>query len=1752
MNETHARMTETDDDGATQTMPASLARALVVPLAYALLFTIFFSPVIFGGRLLAPGDDTHFYAPNFFAPPVWWETLVWTGTPAFADPQAMMWYLPRLVCRLLPDGWNVFMLSAYVLAASFTHGYVLRLTRSQLSAAVSGTTFALCGFMLVHAVHATIIHAAAWTPLFVWSLEELRRGGGRRARLWFVVGALSVALSALAGHPQIFAYTICLGVALAVFNSSRTDFGRARYLALVAALVLLGAGVAALQLVPTAELAALSKRAALDFETFTTYQLPLGQLPTFIFPLVFGGAPQNFYALPYFGAWGSEGGGWNASEVTGYCGVLPLMLAALALFARRRRVLARFWCGVAIVALLLAVGSATPLAFITYQLPFINKFRVPARHFLELSFAISVLAGLGVRAVAQGEATARQIRRVVLIIFAVALAALCALALQRSDFDAQARATIGHAVSLLPWKNATVCVPLVVLLASSAALSFWSRRPAARARIVVLLVVLVCDLASLGWFSEWRKESPDAATLLTPPPVAVRLRDALAVSGQRMLAVRGSDGAREEMPPELSRLWRVPGAGGYGPLQIARTSRLLAMLPHGAVEDYSWTDPANRSLDVAAVRYITLPRADARDDNAPPSNAQSNIAQRDDTRGVEARRDDAQSDDHQRDDVRWGDDLNLSLGKSCGAPRESQRLALPAPARATHLAVVSQLACSDQIADGANVVAVTLRDDAGHTSELRLAAGRDTSEWAHDCPGVVEHVRHARAPVFSTFPTTRQPAPCVGHEYVSEVALDAPFEVTSVELRWTGGDAGTFGLKKLTLFERDLARSHTVGLASVTLGDEARWRALVSANGALVYENLRAQSRAWLVGEVLTLAPEEVLAAIKQGRLPDGRPFDPARTALVEEPQTLFTQTGGETTQQDAPSQHGAQAQASDARAQADESSVRVLVASDSKLEVLTEAKSASFLVLSDANYPGWRASVDGREAHIFQTDYALRGVFVPAGSHTVRFEFRPRSFRVGLAISLVSLALLALFVAPVNPIWKESKRRPEPRRGLASRFAGRFATLLKGDYAEKSRREKLLLSLSVLIYPFIYLCNQVFTVDGRYTGLDNDFGYSYYNYKVYLLAQLSRLHFPLWSPSEGAGFPFYASPLPASVYPLNVPLAIFYRVAGGYTEYDHQIFTILGISIFALGLFHWLRLFPLSLRAVLFATLIMSVSFKVTETMRFPNSIQTAAWQPWILFALTQIFRSATARRAISYGLLLFFFLVCHLTGGYPYFVYYTIFLVAPYMLIFMVPSLRRRLWHQPIGNIGASLAIVASAAVAALALCAPYILQMSRVMRETNNRAGGDFQYATEHEFRPLHTLGALVFPPASQPEGWYYFGLVGFLLLLLYFVGGRSASSLGHATRGRDDMAAWYEDHWIKIFFLAWFAVISYITYGRRSYLFIALFKLMPLFASLRVWGRLNIILVPVFAWLLAIAYAAFEGRVFGGAVDDTKRRATLNRQLAALSLGYAAALGAQLYLFRHKLYDFYWAQLSDFAYLRGKESQFIITGFVSFAVLAMVLVLARSRRLRSMSAPAFILVAFLCVSALDTHTVGSQSWTYTGTKTERARRDVEGEIENSFNVPRTDEEKLIPTVAPFNVGVMPNWYFRRYWQFLERAAREPDAKRKLLGVADGQRVFISRAINHETLREFLDDAASFGGASRTVSYTGDTLALDVRIPAEGYVSFIDNWDDGWEVSIDGAPAKIELLFGTFKSVRVAAGAHRVEFAYRPRFFGWLAAR
>jgi hypothetical protein len=70
-------------------------------------------------------------------------------------------------------------------------------------------------------------------------------------------------------------------------------------------------------------------------------------------------------------------------------------------------------------------------------------------------------------------------------------------------------------------------------------------------------------------------------------------------------------------------------------------------------------------------------------------------------------------------------------------------------------------------------------------------------------------------------------------------------------------------------------------------------------------------------------------------------------------------------------------------------------------------------LILADTYDPGWRLAVDGTAAPVFRANRMMRAAALGAGRHHLVFRYEPRSFRVGVALSLATLAaLVALLVS--------------------------------------------------------------------------------------------------------------------------------------------------------------------------------------------------------------------------------------------------------------------------------------------------------------------------------------------------------------------------------------------------------------------------------------------------------------------------------------------------------------------------------------------------------------------------------------------------------------------------------------------------------------------------------------------------------------------------------------------------------------------
>jgi hypothetical protein len=695
-------------------------------------------------------------------------------------------------------------------------------------------------------------------------------------------------------------------------------------------------------------------------------------------------------------------------------------------------------------------------------------------------------------------------------------------------------------------------------------------------------------------------------------------------------------------------------------------------------------------------------------------------------------------------------------------------------------------------------------------------------------------------------------------------------------------------------------------------------------------------------------------------------------------------------------------------------------------------------------------------------------------------------------------------------------------------------------------RRPETAARLLAFFWPAAYL-SPFLLPGGLQSG--NDFVGLYWKYKVYLLDALAFEHrIPGWSPSEACGYPFLANPFAAALYPLNLPLAVFYRLAGGYSIFDHQIFTVLGLCIFSLGLYLWLRESGAGVRAALVAALVLATSMKMTELQRFPNAMHAAAWFPWLLLGIALSRKRSTRVRGAA---TIASSTVLLLTSGYPYFAYYAQFLLLPYTLAVLWSRTRPYVIardDEPArsGEAFATAASIAASVATPTLLCWPYLSAMRGLLSLTTDRAGADLGYATAHSSGAIDAVGGLLFPPAASAEGWFYFGQLPVLLLVLFVAG------------ALDPRRVERRDRFLALGATVFALAVTSVTWGPRSPAFRVLWHCWPGFTALRVWPRLNVILVPVFALLLARAWEAAENSLASIAQWRPPERRRLWLTLTAAVTALLGVHGAFLLTgFTHR----YWQKLMGPSGTQ-RAWPFPPVGFTLFALLASaLLILTLSRASAASRRKNLVAAVFVAFAALDTGAVGLSQWAHRRGPQERVRFQVlAGAARKSLDVPRTLEYGTIQLDERYNAGVIANWYFRNYVGFLRSSAGiAPGEKLELervrtapglatvLGLADARRIFLSPRLDVESPSVFAEETRAYekkADAGIVVrKYDGDTMALDVTTRLPGVLCVIDNVAPGWGATVNGRSVPIEALFGTYKAVRIEAGASRVLFTYRP---------
>ncbi len=951
--------------------PFSRREAGVAFLACTLLAALFLGGALFTGRRLSPADLLYDYHPWYAVRPEGWqgpqnpllsdavllfdpwlsytadrlhagqiplwnpETML--GAPFAANLQSGVFYPGNWPYWLFPSGATLALLAwlKLVVAGFGTYGLARAVLRAgPIGAATAAVAYTFGAFLTVWLLY-PLGSAVIWLPWLWWATAALIARPGPRPAAGL---AAAVALDLLAGQPETALHVALVTGAFALFVAVRLRPWRvaaaARRLALWAGAYLLGAAIAAIELVPFVEY--LQQGAMFGRRDVATagFWLPFRFAWTLVAPDLFGN--------PVARTWWDSASNYN--EANSYVGIVVLLLVPLAFVGSDRA--RRAWAGFLAVIALLAAGAAYHWPGIGDLVGVVPVLRVGAnqRFVVVVQLALALLAGLGVEGLLAAGARAR--RRVLGVLGAGA-----------------GVAALGLGIPLL-WPHDVFGLP-----ARGSAPATWD---AALTRAAVLLaagLVVALGVVALGRFRP--RLAPMAAALLpllllgdlwqvhagynpTVAPADYFPATPLTTWLQGQPGLFRSTAPGWILMPNANMPYGLSVLGGYDGIMPASYYQLLTAI-----------DPSQQTLTTGGF--------------SPLQEVVSPLLNLLDVRYLL---------------LNGGTDPNYRVGT----------------AQPAHDHVIvgeirgAQTAGQTFVAQGGNLAAIDVFGATyGHTLTGTLVFHLKTDPAAPDDLATERvDMRRLHDDSFWTF-TFPPVAGARGRSFYFYLEAPDARSGQTVTLWYRQGDAYPAGTR---VADGQPAPGDLAFHAYSLREPGAAWFGPAPGapdTGLAVYANLQALPRAWLTHRV-QVAPD---AAARPAILADPA-FDAAGTALLNAPlpaaDVLPATPPPTSTDQ-----------------------VSITTYAPEQVTIRTDSPAAGVLVLADQAFPGWEATVDGQAAPIVTADHALRGVYLPAGAHTVVFTYRPGSFVLGAGLSAAGLLVLA-------GMWAAPRRRRRAGHGIETR----------------------------------------------------------------------------------------------------------------------------------------------------------------------------------------------------------------------------------------------------------------------------------------------------------------------------------------------------------------------------------------------------------------------------------------------------------------------------------------------------------------------------------------------------------------------------------------------------------------------------------------------------------------------------------------------------------------------------------------------
>ncbi|QPC83606.1 YfhO family protein [Phototrophicus methaneseepsis] len=929
----------------------------ILPYLLIILLALLALPELaFTDRILARGDTFAYFYPYWDARQLafqagqlpLWTADIFMGAPLLANPQIGIFYPLNWLVTPFPAPDAVrYSVLMHIILAGIGTYILARRLAGERLPALVAALIFMLGGML--GGHLEQVNQLQGLAWLPWLILVYQEAMTQpRWGRWLLLFGIIWAIQIFTGHTQT---TFMAGIAMALYGLvfSLQSKPRLRHL-LIAIGVLVGGTILAALLALPQLLPTLELSGMSNRSSFDVYAVTAFSLPLHYLPRAL---------LPSYD-------GQLFTEYLGYIGIIGMGLAIIgAIMPRSGHSMPRWpWLVLTILGLLLALGRYAPLYWTIGELPGFNLFRVPARWLALYTLGTAMLAAAGLQAMLHGLRPSPTVLSIVLML----LSGLMLLArfvigtlIDPSEIVGPAVPT---SVTMLGWLLALAALIFIIYMAVR--LSAW--QPRGRFIAKVLIVALAAgELIAAGRIMPYHNLAPREAYLsqtLTTRQLHILNEDDVVPPRVLPISMLAFDPGNRNILEARYAAWGLDERATFNALvAIKKQEMLFPNLP------LTWDVPSVDGFGggVLPTTYYTQFTSLM----LPPDSFYRALDGRLGERMASAAcRGLCMTDSRYLQMIDAG---YLIADKTFDIPYEGvfYDTSLSMPWQAMTLRVEPTFQATE----------IHLLLPSGvtpPTGEIDLIGDDSEATLSLDSAETV---------AFEDFTLLR-------------LQVSAPMDVRSIEL----DDLAIETSEAVETEEAEAEPTAAMHLYAVTLVDSRTgtywqvpldgWMRVLSSD-IKIYERENTLGRAYMVPNVITVpdtwaGSEEAVAYIRQAD------FDPAQTAIIHTeapPQTEAATTTSTT---------------SDATSAG---TATITHYEDTRVEISVTSEDGGYLILSDAYYPGWKATMDNTEMPIYRANVMFRAVEVPAGEHVIVFTFEPTMWIVAIGVGVAAWVVILVLL---------------------------------------------------------------------------------------------------------------------------------------------------------------------------------------------------------------------------------------------------------------------------------------------------------------------------------------------------------------------------------------------------------------------------------------------------------------------------------------------------------------------------------------------------------------------------------------------------------------------------------------------------------------------------------------------------------------------------------------------------------------------